>query len=447
MMTPQPKPPGYVLWVVRTLEEAGYETWSVGGAIRNTLLGLPAGDWDLTTRAPPPVVQRLFPRTVPVGVEHGTVGVLTRQGLLLEVTTFRKDVETTGRHAVVEFAETLQEDLARRDFTVNAVAWHPLRKEFCDPFSGRADLDAKVLRTVGDSEARFSEDYLRVLRALRFSGRFKLHVERATWKALCSCVDRLQVLSPERTREELLKVLGEDQAPSEALSLYDKAGVLAALYPEVAAMKGCSRPGGEEDLWAHTLALVDLLSPRRIILRLAALLHGVGVPGEPVDWEEVATRGRERAAALLIRGRYSNQEIKDVTELIGMGLEPPLTLSSPSLLRQWLHRSDPDHLRSFGRIWLAKARLDLRSAGRDPWPVVRLVKAFRREKRSGTPLRITDLALDGRDLIAMGFKPGPRFGEILDGLMERVLEDPSLNTKEQLVELVREARAGKEEGP
>ena len=255
-MTPTPKPPGSVLWVVKTLEAAGYETWAVGGAIRNTLLGLPAGDWDLATRARPGVVRRLFPRTVPVGVEHGTVGVLARDGTLLEVTTFRKDVETSGRHAVVEFAETLQEDLARRDFTVNAVAWHPIREEFQDPFSGREDLEAGILRTVGVPEERFSEDYLRVLRALRFAGRFHLHLERATWKALCSSTDRLGILSPERVREELLKVLTEDKRPSEALSLYQKSGVLVALYPELAAVHGHTRPGGVEDLWSHTLGLV-----------------------------------------------------------------------------------------------------------------------------------------------------------------------------------------------
>jgi tRNA nucleotidyltransferase/poly(A) polymerase len=389
-------------------------------------------------------VQRLFPRTVPVGVEHGTVGVLTRQGVLLEVTTFRKDVETSGRHAVVEFAETLQEDLARRDFTVNAVAWHPIRREFRDPFSGREDLEAKILRTVGDPEERFSEDYLRVLRALRFAGRFGLHIERSTWKALCVASDRLQVLSPERVREELLKVLGEDETPSEALSLYEKAGALKALYPELAAEKEYSRPGGEEELWAHTLGVVDLLSPNRPTLRLAALLHGLGVPGEAVEQDEQAARGRDRVAALLIRGRYSNQEVKQVTELIGMGVEPPLTLFSPNLLRRWLYRSNPDHLRSFGRIWLAKARWDRRSTGKDPAPVLDLLKALRREKRSGAPLRVTELALDGRDLIAMGLKPGPRFGEILQDLMERVLDEPTLNTKEQLLELVLDGHPGKE---
>ena len=137
-MNAKPSAPPHVRWVARTLEDAGFETWAVGGAVRNTLLGVASGDWDLATRAPPPVVRQLFPKTVPVGIEHGTVGVLTREGTLLEVTTFRKDVLPLGRKAVVEFAQTLEEDLSRRDFTVNAIAWHPLREQFRDPFQGRA---------------------------------------------------------------------------------------------------------------------------------------------------------------------------------------------------------------------------------------------------------------------------------------------------------------------
>ncbi|MBT8398069.1 MAG: CCA tRNA nucleotidyltransferase, partial [Gemmatimonadetes bacterium] len=351
-MDPTPQVPDYVRWVVDTLEQAGYETWTVGGAVRNTLLGIPPGDWDLATRATPQVVQGLFPRTVPVGVDHGTVGVLTRQGVLLEVTTFRKDIETTGRHAVVEFADTLQEDLARRDFTVNAVAWHPIRREYSDPFSGREDLKEKVLRTVGTPEDRFSEDYLRVLRALRFSGRFKLRIDDPTWAALCACTDHLDQLSPERIREELLKVLTEDLTPSETLALYEESGVLGALYPELSAVSGCRRSGRDEDLWEHSLRLVDQLSSRRPILRLAALLHGVGIAGSPdpakrSDSEDPAgdreeerrARARERAAAALIRGRYSNQEIREVSEIIGIGLEPPLDLPDAPALRGWLNRA------------------------------------------------------------------------------------------------------------
>src|SRR5690606_15815195 len=177
-------PPAAVREIARRLEDAGYETWAVGGAVRNAVLGLPPGDWDLATRARPPEVRRLFRRTVPIGIEHGTVGVLGRDRVLYEVTTFRRDVETTGRHAVVEFADSVIEDLARRDFTCNALAWHPLRGELLDPFSGLEDLRAGWLRTVGAPDERFAEDYLRVLRALRFAGRLRTAIEPRTWDAL-----------------------------------------------------------------------------------------------------------------------------------------------------------------------------------------------------------------------------------------------------------------------
>jgi len=436
-MDPKPQAPGYVRRVARTLEESGYETWAVGGAIRNTLLGLPAGDWDMATRAPPPVVQRLFPRTVPVGVEHGTVGVLTRQGTLLEVTTFRRDVETSGRHAVVEFADTLLEDLARRDFTVNAVAWHPLREVYQDPFHGRGDLEARLLRTVGDPEERFSEDYLRILRGLRFSGRFKLRIQGESWRALCRAKDRLGILSPERIREELMKVLGQDPRPSGALALYAASGVLDALYPELSAVEGCRRPGREEELFAHSLLLTDVLSPSRPLLRLAALLQGLGIPGEAVDdGEEAGRRGRDRAAALMIRSRFSRADVDEVTELLKMGLEPPLDLSAASELRRWLHRAGPDRLPGFGRIWLGKGRLDHLRWGVDPAPVLDLLLRLREELGGHPPLRVEELALNGRDLIGLGQKPGPRFGEILDHLMAHVLDDPELNTRERLIEIV-----------
>ncbi len=445
MKRSDPKPPGYVRWATRILEEAGYETWAVGGAIRNTLLGLPSGDWDLATRAPPKVVQRLFPRTVPVGVEHGTVGVLTRGGVLLEVTTFRKDVETFGRHAVVEFAQTLQEDLARRDFTVNAIAWHPLRGEYQDPFNGRKDLERGILRTVGNPRERFAEDYLRVLRALRFSGRFRLHIREDTWEAIQAARDDLGGLSPERIREELFKILREAPQPSRALSLYRVSGVLQALYPELARVEGCLRGDPPEDLWAHCVLLTDMIPSTRPLLRLASLFQGVGFPGclerpgeEAGQREQGASthRGRERTAALMIRLRFSNAEIRQVSELMDVGLEPPLELDSGADLRRWLHAANPEHFPTLARIWLAKARLDALRWGRDPLPTLDLISRIRREIRGGSPLVQGDLAMDGRHLIYMGLRPGPRFGVILTALMDRVLEDPELNDPETLENLV-----------
>ncbi len=444
-MSATPKAPANVRWVTRTLEEAGYETWAVGGAIRNTLLGVSSGDWDLATRARPEVVRGLFPRTIPVGIEHGTVGVLTREGTLLEVTTFRRDVETFGRKAVVEFADTLNEDLSRRDFTVNAIAWHPLREEFRDPFRGRQDLERGILQTVGDPGERFSEDYLRVLRGLRFSSRFRFRLQEETWTALCASAGELGILSPERVREELMKVLSDDPRPSGALALYQASGVLGSLYPELAAVEGHPRPGSGEDCWVHTLLLLDAIPASRPLLRLVALFHGLGIPTQgPPREEPLAIRGRDRGAALMIRFRFSNAEIRDVTGLLQAGPEPPVALTDPSALRRWLHEVGPERLPWLGRLWLAKARLDRLRWGRDPDPTLRLLARLRKEVRSGAPLKLEDLAVNGRDLIALGLRPGPRFGEILEGLMGQVLEDPSLNGRDILLDRIRERWAGQE---
>ena len=225
--------PDAVLDIARRLDRAGHDVWAVGGAVRDALLGVPGGDWDLASSARPEQVRALFRRTVPIGIEHGTVGVLANDGVLYEVTTFRRDVETTGRHAVIEFARTIDEDLARRDFTFNAIAWHPIRDELRDPFHGFDDLKRAVLRTVGDPADRFAEDYLRVLRALRFAGHFVLEIEPDTWDALRAAVPHLDVLSAERVREELFKVLDRTPHASAALRLYAASGALAELYPEL----------------------------------------------------------------------------------------------------------------------------------------------------------------------------------------------------------------------
>ena len=201
--------PPSVKWITETLEDAGFETWVVGGAIRNLILGRTVEDWDLATQAKPEEIIAAFSRTVPIGIEHGTVGVLARDGTLYEVTTFRRDVKSLGRQAVVEFSADIGEDLARRDFTFNALAWHPLRQDLLDPTGGMADIDAGVLRTVGDPEQRFSEDFLRVLRALRFSGQFGLSIERETWIGLLGAVPGLALLSPERVQQEIMKVLAK----------------------------------------------------------------------------------------------------------------------------------------------------------------------------------------------------------------------------------------------
>ena len=171
-------PPSAVLEIALTLIRAGHESWFVGGAVRDALLGHTNLDWDIATSATPPEVQRLFRRTVPVGIDFGTVGVLDSAGVMHEVTTFRRDVQTDGRHAVVEFGASLDEDLARRDFTINAIAYRPESGELHDPFHGRTDLEKRVVRAVGVAEHRMREDRLRALRAIRFAARFGFAIEQ-----------------------------------------------------------------------------------------------------------------------------------------------------------------------------------------------------------------------------------------------------------------------------
>ena len=435
------KAPGPVRRIVRTLERAGFETWAVGGAIRNALAGVETGDWDLATRARPGEVRRIFRRTVPVGIDYGTVGVLDERGTLHEVTTFRKDIETFGRRAVVEFADTLEADLSRRDFTVNAIAWHPLRDELFDPFHGREDLRSRTLRTVGRPENRFAEDHLRILRALRFAGDFGLTIEESTWRALRGGTGKLPALSPERIGEELMKILAGSQRPSEALKLYEEAGVLPVLYPEWAALAGLARPAGGSlsqgraserpdtpeaagDVWNHSLRMTDAISSRRPLLRLAALFHGVEGVGV-------------QAAKALSRLRFSKARTTTVAGLVDMGIVPPPPGASLEELRRWLSRAGRERFLSLARLWIASARAD-RAMGRDrAAEVVAAWTALRRVLASRPPLHEGELALGGKDLIRMGIEPGPRFGELLRHLLDRVLEDPSLNEKTALEALVR----------
>ena len=453
----KPDPPGAVLWFVRRLESAGYETWAVGGAVRDSLLGTPSDDWDLATRATPAEVQRLFRRTIPIGVDHGTVGVLSGDGVLYEVTTFRRDIETTGRHAVVEFAETLEEDLARRDFTINAIAWHPLREVLRDPFEGRADLTRGLLRTVGSPSERFAEDYLRILRALRFAGTYQLVIEADTWRALTAAVEHTKELSPERLREELERVLGGETQPSRSLSLYAASGVLAVLFPELDGVVGRVR-GHAGDWYAHSLRVIDMLPSHRTALRWAALFQATGeIPGSMGAGEEGREEGERallRTAAVLERLRSSNAMIRRVAELARWIARAPDPDASDETLRRWLSASGRPALTSLLRIWIACVRSDESVAAADPASggpdglrrseLLRLYRRLRAISRSGAPLDVKELSISGRELIQMGYSPGPEFGELLDHLLDRTLEDPRLNTTGLLSEEARQWMAEKE---
>src|SRR6266852_6515932 len=230
--------PDAVLKIAKQLEVAGYETWCVGGAIRDNLLGVENHDFDLTTAAPPGEVRRLFKRTGPVGIEHGTGAVLDQQNRQHEVTTFRKDIKTDGRHAVVEFGVSLMDDLARRDFTINAIAYHPIRHEWRDPFQGEQDLAKKLIRSVGDPNWRFQEDYLRILRALRFSARFEFRIHARTLEAAKANAQGLAQLSAERVHDEWFKGIQTAIKLSKLVALWRDVGATRIWLPELGALSG-----------------------------------------------------------------------------------------------------------------------------------------------------------------------------------------------------------------
>src|SRR5215831_14154773 len=224
-MTPL-NPPAAVLEIAGRLEDAGFEAWCVGGAVRDALLGHPHLDWDLATSATPDQMRDVFGprRCIPVGIEFGTVGVLDREGKMHEVTTFRRDVKTDGRHAEVEFGASLDDDLARRDFTINAIAYSPSSQEIRDPFDGRGDLARRLVRAVGDADARMREDRLRALRAIRFAARFDFSIDPSTRRALEASAPHLGRLSAERVKQELDKTMEQVECPSRALRLWRDTG-------------------------------------------------------------------------------------------------------------------------------------------------------------------------------------------------------------------------------
>ena len=436
-------PPQAVIDIARQLRDRGYDTWAVGGAVRDALLGLPHADWDLATNARPEEVRRVFKRTVPIGIEHGTVGVLARDGVLYEVTTFRRDVETDGRHAVVQFADTVDEDLGRRDFTINALAWHPLTEELRDPHGGLVDLRDAVLRTVGEPADRFAEDYLRVLRALRFAGHFVLTIDPRTWAALVAAVPQLPGLSAERIREELFKILGKTRHASAALKLYAASGALRYWYAELQEIVGretapTAAPSG---VWAQTLTAVDALPVTRPVVRLAALLHGLGMPTARTrdlrgGWSYAGHEaiGTRKAEALLRRLKCSNADIDRVTRLVALQSELFPPDAPPPVVRRWLAHVTPAYLPDLFRLRAALARAHGELGG----DVAQRWRTARRVLRERPPLTVQDLAVDGGDLKALGLSPGPVFGAVLRGLHDRVLDDPSLNEKERLLRIVRE---------
>jgi tRNA nucleotidyltransferase (CCA-adding enzyme) len=462
--------PEAVRGVCRRLRQAGHEAVCVGGAVRDALLGRPAGDWDVATSATPAEVQELFRKTIPTGLQHGTVTVMERarpdsreggERMAIEVTTFRGDgAYSDGRHPdSVTFGVPLREDLARRDFVINAMAYDPVDQVLVDPFGGQEDLAARRVRAVGEARVRFDEDGLRVMRAVRFAAKLDFTLDAGTEAAIPGALPRLAQVSRERVHDELVEILAAT-GRTRGLEIARRTGILAQILPELGPVVENAAPAGENaalagenaapagentvlepaatpgavagatiaEAWQAALARVDAIADPDPELRLAALV-----------WD-VDARAVDQA---LRRLKASNAERARVVGLVTHGPAWQPAADTDAGLRRLLGRAGRDRAGDLVALWQAEARARPALAAR----LGDVAGRARRIIEAGDALTVADLALTGGDLMRLlGIGPGPVIGRLLEALLARVLAEPALNQPEALRALAPAVHAALVEG-
>jgi putative nucleotidyltransferase with HDIG domain len=422
--------------IVERLRASGHSAFLVGGCVRDLLLGVSPKDFDVATSATPPEVLRLFPRADQVGAHFGVV-LVREGGEQVEVATYRRDLKyLDGRRPEgVEFETDPRQDAIRRDFTVNALLLDPVTGEVIDFVGGRADLEARVIRAIGDPELRFREDHLRLLRAVRFAARLGFAIEPETFTAIQRLAPLVNSVAAERVRDELARILTEGHA-RRGLELLDASGLLQEILPEVAAMKGVKQPPEfhpEGDVWTHTLLMMDGLVSPSITLALGVLLHDVGKPptfriAERIRFDGHVEKGVEIAHTILSRLKVPNQVTEGVEALVANHMRfMDVTRMRESTLKRFMRIPDfEEHM--------ALHRLDCLSShgGLENYEFVRAKQAaVRPEELKPAPL------VTGHDLIAAGYKPGPQFREVLSQIEDAQLEG-RISTLEEGLALARE---------
>jgi putative nucleotidyltransferase with HDIG domain len=423
--------------VIAKLRSAGHQAYLVGGCVRDLLLGIRPKDFDISTDARPDRIMDLFPNSGRVGAHFGVV--LVRDVFAqVEVATFRSDQDyTDGRRPnAVHFENGPQADVLRRDFTINGLMMDPDSACVLDYVEGQADLERRVVRAIGDPETRFGEDHLRLLRAIRFAARLGFEIEPGTFEAMRTQHSLILKVSAERIRDELVRILTEGGA-RRGFELLDATGLLADLLPEVAAMKGVAQPPEfhpEGDVWTHTLMLLEQLDHPTGTLAMGALLHDVGKPptfrvADRIRFDGHAEEGVRLAHGILCRLRFSREEMDQVEALVGHHMRfMDVPRMKESTLKRFLRLPDfNEHLELH--------RLDVLSSNKrlDTYEIVSAkLQEFSQDHLKPPPL------LTGADLIAAGYKPGPRFSEILAAVEDGQLEG-RLQTAGEAMAFVREA--------
>lgn len=436
--------PANANWIIQTLQNAGYEAYIVGGCVRDAILGREPGDWDITTSAKPEEVKALFHRTIDTGIEHGTVTVmLEKEGY--EVTTYRVDgkYEDHRRPTSVTFTASLLEDMKRRDFTINAMAYNET-EGVIDHFDGMKDLERKVIRCVGEPKERFDEDALRILRALRFSAQLDFAIEERTQEAIRNQAVFLKDISAERIHVELTKLITSNH-PERLRTAYEL-GVTKVVLPEFDDMMETEQNNKHHmySVGEHTLRVVQEV-PATETMRWAALLHDVAKPACKVSDEtgdhfyEHNVKGVDMAEQILLRLKFDNATISRVKRIVlwhdyGMGKTPSLRS-----FRKSLSKMGADLFEDYTYIKRADTLAQSDYMQKEKLATLEILKEYYKTvMEQAQCLSLKDLTITGKDLIALGMKPGKEMGAMLQYLLECVLEEPELNEPERLKELVQE---------
>ena len=454
----EPRVPQPVNELLDALWSAGYAAYVVGGSLRDILLGREPYDWDLTTNARPEEIQRVFPGSLYEN-RFGTVAI-RRGGAIYQITTFRSDHDYADhrRPHHVEFGDSIEPDLARRDFTVNAMAWGapapvpgdtteasgtntPTRLGLVDPFGGALDVTAQVLRAVGEPDRQFEEDALRMIRAVRLAATLDFAIEPATLAAIASHAELARHLSGERIAGELKRLL-EAPRPSVGLRLLDESGLLAVIAPELAAQRGLSQnkiPG--DDLWAHCVRTVDAAPADRPTVRMAALLHDIGKPATAAEGHFYGhdTVGADMAEQFLGRLHVAQSLVEGVGNLVRNHMFSYSASWSDAAVRRFINKVGKNAVEDLFELRAA----DNVGSGQPPTAgdLDELRRRVAEQLQAHVALTLRDLAVHGDDLVReLGIAPGPEVGRILDALLDQVIADSTLNDQATLLRMARTLR-------
>jgi len=427
----------------RHFNDAGFACYLVGGAVRNLYAGLEVSDYDFATDARPEDVQKLFKKVIPTGIKHGTVTVLYA-GHNLEVTTFREDGEYSDsrRPDNVQFTPSIFEDLKRRDFTINSMAYDLVTGELLDPHSGKADLELRLIKAIGIPSDRFQEDALRIMRACRFSAQLDFTIDNQTLSGMTLKAENLKAVSAERIRDELEKILKSDK-PSTSFRVMEATGVLKVILPELAVCRGIEQKGYHDfDVLDHMLYSCDGAPSDNAEVRLAALLHDIGKPSA-IDWDELGIptfHGHELKSVsisrdIIERFKFPKAFEKHVLLLIEQHMFHYQSEWTDSAVRRFIARTGVENIENL--FILRKAdQFGMKGSRSIPVNLIEFQKRIETILTSDNAFKIKDLNIDGNILQKKGGIPkGPALGTVLEFLLESVLEDPQLNDEVKLLEI------------